>query len=71
MRALAENLHVTIHKCANHIYTMGIETVKVDNHTLMVYDRERTVCDFTRNWLKIGKDVALKVLKTYMAGGEP
>jgi predicted transcriptional regulator of viral defense system len=65
---LPENLHVTIHKSANHIYPVGIEIVRVDNHTLKVYDRERTVCDFIRNRLKIGKDVALEVLKNYMSG---
>ncbi|GHU85751.1 hypothetical protein FACS189473_4950 [Spirochaetia bacterium] len=65
---LPENLHVTVHKSANHIYPVGIETVQVDNHTLKVYDRERTVCDFIRNRLKIGKDVALEVLKNYMSG---
>jgi predicted transcriptional regulator of viral defense system len=66
--ALPGNLHVTIHKSANHIYPVGIETVQVDNHILKVYDRERTVCDFIRNRLKIGKDAALEVLKTYMSG---
>jgi predicted transcriptional regulator of viral defense system len=66
--ALPGNLHITVHKSANHIYPVGIETVQVDNHTLKVYDRERTVCDFIRNRLKIGKDVALEVLKNYMDG---
>jgi predicted transcriptional regulator of viral defense system len=65
--ALPENLHVTVHKSANHIYQVGIETVQVGNHTLKVYDRERTVCDFIRNRLKIGKDLALEVLKNYMS----
>jgi predicted transcriptional regulator of viral defense system len=65
--ALPENLHVTVHKSANHIYSVGIKTVLVDNHPLKVYDRERTVCDFIRNRLKIGKDVALEVLKNYMS----
>jgi hypothetical protein len=65
---MPENLHVTVYKSANHIYPVGIETVHIDNHTLKVYDRERTVCDFMRFRLKIGKDVALEVLKTYMNG---
>lgn len=66
--ALPGNMHVTVHKSANHIYPVGIETILVDNHTLNMYDRERTVCDFIRNRLKIGKDIALEVLKTYMSG---
>jgi hypothetical protein len=66
--ALPGNLHVTVHKSANHLYPVGIETVQVDNQTIKIYDRERTVCDFIRNRLKIGKDVALEVLKNYMSG---
>jgi hypothetical protein len=66
--ALPGNLHVAVHKSANHIYSVGIETVQLDNHTLKVYGRGRTVCDFIRNRLKIGKDAAMEVLKTYMVG---
>ena len=66
--SIPKSLHITVHKSANHIYQVGIETIQVDNHTLKVYDRERTVCDFIRNRLKIGKDVALEVLKNYMSG---
>jgi predicted transcriptional regulator of viral defense system len=66
--ALPGNLHIIVHKSAHHIYPVGIETVQVDSHTLKIYDRERTVCDFIRNRLKIGKDVALEVLKNYMTG---
>jgi hypothetical protein len=40
----------------------------MDGVTLKMYDRERTVCDFIRMRLRIGKDVALEVLKTYMSG---
>jgi hypothetical protein len=47
---------------------VGIETIQVNNYALKIYDRERTVCDFIRNRLKIGKDVALEVLKNYMSG---
>jgi hypothetical protein len=47
---------------------VGIETVQAGNHTLKIYNRDRTVCDFIRNYLKIGKDTALEVLKTYMSG---
>ncbi|GHU14466.1 hypothetical protein FACS1894161_5110 [Spirochaetia bacterium] len=65
---LPGNLHITVHKTASHLYPVGIETVQSDNYTLKVYDRERTVCDFIRNRLKIGKDAALEVLKTYMSG---
>jgi predicted transcriptional regulator of viral defense system len=66
--ALPGNLYVTVHKTANHIYPVGIEIVQIDNYTIKVYDRERTVCDFIKSRLKIGKDVAMEVLKKYMSG---
>jgi predicted transcriptional regulator of viral defense system len=65
---LPENLHVKVYKSENYIYRVGIKTVKMDRFVIKVYDRERTVCDFIRMRLKIGKDVALEVLKNYMAG---
>jgi predicted transcriptional regulator of viral defense system len=65
---LPETLRVTVHKSTMSIYQVGIETVRIDNVTLKMYDRERTVCDFMRMRLRIGKDVALEVLKNYMSG---
>jgi predicted transcriptional regulator of viral defense system len=62
------NLSVKIYKSENYIYQVGIKTVKMDHFAIKIYDRERTVCDFIRMRLKIGKDVALEVLKNYMAG---
>ena len=65
---LPENLHVKIHKAIPRIYAVGIQTVKNDGYPLKIYDRERTVCDFFRMRLQIGKDCAFEVLKNYMAG---
>jgi predicted transcriptional regulator of viral defense system len=65
---LPKTLHVTVYKSTIPIYQMGIEIVQIDGVTLKMYDRERTVCDFIRMRLRIGKDVALEVLKTYMSG---
>jgi predicted transcriptional regulator of viral defense system len=65
---LPENLHVKVYKSIIPIYQVGIELVKMDNAAVKMYDRERTVCDFIRMRLKIGKDVALEVLKNYMSG---
>jgi hypothetical protein len=44
------------------------ETVKRKGYVLRVYDRERTLCEFFRMRLQIGKDTALEVFKQYMAG---
>jgi predicted transcriptional regulator of viral defense system len=65
---LPENLHVKVYKSAVPIYQIGIELVRMNNVTVKMYNRERTVCDFIRMRLKIGKDVALEVLKNYMSG---
>jgi predicted transcriptional regulator of viral defense system len=62
------NIPVKVYKSEIYIYQVGIKTVKMDHFAIKIYDRERTVCDFIRMRLKIGKDVALEVLKNYMAG---
>jgi len=65
---LPDNIHITIHKAIPQIYKVGIQTVKKNGYPLKIYDRERTVCDFFRMRLQIGKDCAFEVLKNYMAG---
>jgi predicted transcriptional regulator of viral defense system len=65
---LPEDFHVKVYKSIIPIYQVGIETVQMDKVRVKMYDRERTVCDFMRMRLKIGKDVALEVLKNYMSG---
>jgi predicted transcriptional regulator of viral defense system len=65
---LPENLHVKVYKSKIPIYAVGIETTNIENVTLKIYDRERTVCDFFRMRLKTGKDTAMEVLRNYMAG---
>jgi predicted transcriptional regulator of viral defense system len=65
---LPDDVHVTIYKSVPTIYQLGIDTVQDQEYTLKIYDRERTVCDFFRMRLKIGKDAALEVLKNYMSG---
>ena len=62
------DIHVRIHKAIPQIYEVGIQTVKMNGYPLKIYDRERTVCDFFRMRLQIGKDCAFEVLKNYMAG---
>ena len=57
---------ITVYKSI--YYDVGVETVKRKGYVLKVYDRERTLCEFFHMRLQIGKDVALEVLKQYMAG---
>jgi len=65
---LPPDIHVKIHKAIPQVYEVGIQTVKREGGALKIYDRERTVCDFFRMRLQIGKDCAFEVLKNYMAG---
>ena len=65
---MPEDLHVNISKAIPKIYEVGIQTVTNNGFPLKVYDRERTVCDFFRMRLQLGKDCAFEVLKNYMAG---
>jgi hypothetical protein len=57
---------ITVYKSI--YYDVGVETVKRKGYGFKVYDRERTLCEFFRMRLQIGKDAALEVLKRYMAG---
>jgi uncharacterized protein involved in tellurium resistance len=57
---------ITVYKSI--YYDVGVETVKQKGYALKVYDRERTLCEFFRMRLQIGKDIALEVLKQYMVG---
>ena len=65
---LPKNIHVKIYKAIPRIYEVGIQTSVKDGYPLKIYDRERTVCDFFRIRLQIGKDCAFEVLKNYKAG---
>ena len=65
---LPENIHVKIYKAIPRIYEIGIQIINKEGHPKKVYDRERTICDFFRMRLQIGKDCAFEVLKNYMAG---
>ncbi len=58
---------LTIYKSVRNIYKTGIEEIEMQNCTVKMYDRERTVCDFFRMRLQFGEDIALEILKSYMA----
>ena len=66
--ALPDEYQVKIHKAIPHIYEIGIQTIKRGGGSVKIYDRERTVCDFFRMRLQIGKDCAFEVMKNYMSG---
>lgn len=49
---------------------MGVSEFQMDGKSVPMYNRERTVCDFFKYRARVGNDLALEVLKNYMAGKE-
>lgn len=47
-------------------YPIGIETVKTKSGSFKIYDREKTICDLFRYQKKIGEDIVIESLKTYI-----
>jgi predicted transcriptional regulator of viral defense system len=64
---LPEYPPINLYTVKKSIFDIGIAEIKIDTGSLKMYDKERTICDFFRMRLQIGEDVALEVLKNYMA----
>jgi len=47
-------------------YSPGIDQVKSGNHIIRIYNREKTISDMFRYRKKLGEDLALEALKTYL-----
>lgn len=47
-------------------YELGIEEIETGSGKIKIYSKEKTIVDLFRYKNKIGEDVALEVLKTYM-----
>jgi len=47
----------------------GVETIRLDGQRLRIYGKARTVCDALRFRDKIGVEVALEALKTFLRQG--
>lgn len=50
-------------------YAAGIETSRIEGARVRIYGRAKTVCDALRFRDKIGMDVALEALKTFLQQG--
>ncbi|UCH92513.1 MAG: type IV toxin-antitoxin system AbiEi family antitoxin domain-containing protein, partial [Candidatus Aminicenantes bacterium] len=48
-------------------YKPGIETIETDYGDVMIYNREKTICDIFRYRNKLGEDIALEALKAYIS----
>ncbi len=47
-------------------YKPGIEEIKTKHGVIKVYNKEKTICDMFRYRNKLGEDIALEALKTYL-----
>jgi predicted transcriptional regulator of viral defense system len=61
---------VTIYRVQQHIFDIGINSVRMQYQAVRIYDKERTVCDFFRMRNKLGEDITLEVLRSYMSGAK-
>jgi predicted transcriptional regulator of viral defense system len=47
-------------------YKSGVDEVNIQDHKVKMYNREKTVCDMFRYRNKLGEDLALEGLKSYV-----
>ncbi|MDZ7690425.1 MAG: hypothetical protein U5K69_04625 [Balneolaceae bacterium] len=47
-------------------YEAGIDEIKIQGHTVKIYNKEKIVCDMFRYRNKLGEDLALEGLKNYL-----
>jgi predicted transcriptional regulator of viral defense system len=59
---------IKIHVFSSRFFGLGDMRAEASENQVRVYNRERTVCDFFRLRNQLGEDIALEVLKNYMAG---
>ena len=52
-------------------YTPGIEAIHTSLGTVKIYNKEKTICDMFRYRNKLGEDLALEGLKTYLSQKSP
>ena len=58
---------VEFHSVSDHIFDLGITTMKVSGYTIRIYDMERCVCDAIKYRHKIGTDICAEVLSNYLS----
>lgn len=66
--SLPEYPPVEIFFSAEEIMELGVEDYMVGNSRIRLYNKERTVCDFFKYRARVGSDIAMEVLKSYVSG---
>jgi len=57
---------IKLHYWDNKGYELGVRNIRLNRRYTLVYDREKTVCDFIKFRNKVGHDLTKEVLKTYL-----
>ncbi len=57
---------IKVYYFADSYYTPGIETLKTKSGIFRIYNKEKTIGDLFRYMKKIGEDIAVESLKTYL-----
>lgn len=62
-----EVIPINVYYFGKKNYPDGIETVRTKNGSFKIYNKEKTICDLFRYQKKIGEDIAIESLKTYIS----
>jgi predicted transcriptional regulator of viral defense system len=57
---------IKVYYFANSYYSQGIKTLNTTSGTVRIYNKEKTIGDLFRYINKIGEDIAVESLKTYL-----
>lgn len=57
---------IKVYYFIDRYYSPGIETLKTKSGIIRIYNKEKTICDLFRYINKIGEDIAVESLKTYL-----
>lgn len=59
---------VKVYYFQDKYYEAGIEVVKKNHDSFKIYNREKTIADLFRYRNKIGEDIVIESLKSYLSG---
>lgn len=63
---LPENLSIKLYYFSQKYYEMGIQQMVICGVPVAIYDKEKTICDCIRYRNKIGTDLIIEAVKTYL-----
>jgi len=67
---LPESPPIKIYYWKKSQYYLGIKSMLLNESYIMIYDKEKTVCDFVKFRNKLDKNVVKEVLKSYLSDKE-